>query len=176
MYRWDKMKDLEELFDLANQFGFFPGIKLVRGAYMEKERKRANEKGYTSPICKNKQETDINFDKGAKFILNHIEKASIFIGSHNEHSTLLVLKYMEEYNIPSDHRHIWFGQLYGMSDHISFNLAKHGYNVSKYIPYGPVKDVMPYLIRRAEENTSVAGQTNRELELIKRERSRRKLL
>ena len=176
MYRWDKMKDLEELFDLANQFGFFPGIKLVRGAYMEKERKRANEKGYTSPICKNKQETDINFDKGAKFILNHIEKASIFIGSHNEHSTLLVIKYMEEYNIPSDHRNIWFGQLYGMSDHISFNLAKHGYNVSKYIPYGPVKDVMPSLIRRAEENTSVAGQTNRELELIKRERSRRKLL
>jgi proline dehydrogenase len=142
---------------------------------MEKERDRAEELNYKSPICETKVITDNNFDSGLKYILENNKDISIFIGTHNEESCYLAMNLMNELNIDKYDNNVWFGQLYGMSDHISFNLANQGYNVAKYLPFGPVKDVMPYLIRRAEENTSVAGQTNRELELIKSERKRRKI-
>ncbi len=172
-YRWDRMSYLKELHSRAKAEGFKIGMKIVRGAYMEKERERAEEKGYDSPICENKKATDDNFNDAMRYILNNLEDISIFIGTHNEASCYLAMELMEKYNIGKQDNNVWFGQLYGMSDHISFNLAKAGYNVAKYIPFGPVKDVMPYLIRRAEENTSVAGQTNRELFLLKAERKRR---
>lgn len=174
-YRWDRLNYLEEIHQRSKTDGFKLGFKIVRGAYMEKERARAEEKGYTSPICINKMATDENFNACLVYILNNLEGISIFIGSHNEESSYLALQLMQELGIEKDDLRVWFGQLYGMSDHISFNLASKGYNVAKYIPFGPVKDVMPYLIRRAEENTSVAGQTSRELELIKKERKRRKI-
>ena len=139
------------------------------------ERDRAEELNYKSPICETKVITDNNFDSGLKYILENNKDISIFIGTHNEESCYLAMNLMNELNIDKSDNNVWFGQLYGMSDHISFNLANQGYNVAKYLPFGPVKDVMPYLIRRAEENTSVAGQTNRELELIKSERKRRKI-
>ncbi|MDO1500516.1 proline dehydrogenase family protein [Winogradskyella maritima] len=174
-YRWDRLDYLKGLHERAKASGFKIGMKIVRGAYMEKERDRATEMGYESPICANKKATDDNFNASLTYILQNLGDISIFIGTHNEHSSLLALKYMDDFGIAKDDNNVWFGQLYGMSDHISFNLAKLGYNVAKYVPFGPVKDVMPYLIRRAEENTSVAGQTNRELELIKTERKRRKV-
>lgn len=174
-YRWDRLDYLKKLHQEAKSQGFKIGVKIVRGAYMEKERARAEEKGYPSPICENKQATDANFNEVMCYIFDHLEDISVFLGTHNEESSMLATTQMLEKGIaPADPR-VWFGQLYGMSDHISFNLAAEGYNVAKYIPFGPVKDVMPYLIRRAEENTSVAGQTNRELELIKKEKKRRKL-
>ncbi|MDG1659790.1 MAG: proline dehydrogenase family protein, partial [Winogradskyella sp.] len=159
----------------AKSDDFKIGMKIVRGAYMEKERDRAEELNYKSPICETKVITDNNFDSGLKYILENNKDISIFIGTHNEESCYLAMNLMNELNIDKSDNNVWFGQLYGMSDHISFNLANQGYNVAKYLPFGPVKDVMPYLIRRAEENTSVAGQTNRELELIKSERKRRKI-
>lgn len=174
-YRWDRLDYLKELHERAKAGGFKVGMKIVRGAYMEKERQRAAERGYTSPICENKQASDDNFNNALSYILEHIGDISLFIGTHNEESCYLAMELMEQYNISKDDNNVWFGQLYGMSDHISYNLAAVGYNVAKYIPFGPVKDVMPYLIRRAEENTSVAGQTNRELELLKTEKRRRKL-
>jgi len=174
-YRWDRFEYLKVLYQKAKEKGFFIGLKIVRGAYMEKERQRAEEMGYVSPICESKLATDESFNNCMEFILRNINDISVFIGSHNEQSSYLAMKLIDELGLEKNDKRIWFGQLYGMSDHISFNLAKEGYNVAKYIPFGPVKDVMPYLIRRAEENTSVAGQTNRELELIKRERRRRKL-
>lgn len=175
LYRWDRLEYLKQLHERAKAQGFKIGMKIVRGAYMEKERERAEEKGYDSPICENKKATDDNFNDTMRYILSHLEAISIFIGTHNEASCYLAMELMKTYNIDKQDNNVWFGQLYGMSDHISFNLAKEGYNVAKYIPFGPVKDVMPYLIRRAEENTSVAGQTNRELTLLKAERERRKL-
>ncbi|HEU0126941.1 MAG TPA: proline dehydrogenase family protein, partial [Flavobacterium sp.] len=153
---------------------FFIGMKLVRGAYMEKENKRAEEKGYVSPICVSKQATDDNYDAAVNYMLDHIETMSIFAGTHNELSSYKLMEMMAQKGIAKNDNRIWFGQLYGMSDNISYNLAENGYNVAKYLPFGPVKDVMPYLIRRAEENTSVAGQTSRELSMIKAERKRRK--
>ncbi|WP_111682662.1 proline dehydrogenase family protein [Winogradskyella tangerina] len=174
-YRWDRLDYLKELHKRAKAGGFKVGMKIVRGAYMEKERQRASEHGYKSPICENKQASDDNFNNALSYILEHISDISLFIGTHNEESCYLAMELMEKYNISKDDNNVWFGQLYGMSDHISYNLAAVGYNVAKYIPFGPVKDVMPYLIRRAEENTSVAGQTNRELELLKTEKRRRKL-
>ena len=174
-YRWDRLDYLKQLHGRSKKAGFKVGMKLVRGAYMEKERNRALEKGYDSPICETKKATDDNFNKTLSYILEHLGDVSIFIGTHNEASCYLALELMEKYNISKLDNNVWFGQLFGMSDHISFNLAKEGYNVAKYIPFGPVKDVMPYLIRRAEENTSVAGQTSRELDLLKTERKRRKL-
>ena len=150
-------------------------MKIVRGAYMEKERARAESKGYKSPICVDKQASDDNFDTALAYILNNLGDISIFIGTHNEQSCYLAMEMMKRLNIAKENNNVWFGQLYGMSDHISFNLANEGYNVAKYVPFGPVRDVMPYLIRRAEENTSVAGQTSRELGLIKTERKRRKV-
>lgn len=174
-YRWDRLDFLKKQHEKAKAGGYKLGYKIVRGAYMEKENERALEKGYATPICGSKKMTDDNFDEIMRYIMMNLEDISIYIGTHNEGSTYLAMDLMEEMKIDKvDHR-IWFGQLYGMSDHITFNLGELGYNVSKYIPFGPVKDVMPYLIRRAEENTSVAGQTSRELSLLKKEKKRRKL-
>ena len=175
LYRWDRLDYLKALHERAKSDDFKIGMKIVRGAYMEKERDRAEKLNYKSPICETKVITDNNFDSGLKYILENNKDISIFIGTHNEESCYLAMNLMNELNIDKSDNNVWFGQLYGMSDHISFNLANQGYNVAKYLPFGPVKDVMPYLIRRAEENTSVAGQTNRELELIKSERKRRKI-
>lgn len=174
MYRWDRLDYLKKLHEKAKQEGFHIGMKLVRGAYMEKENERAEEMGYPTPICPSKEATDENYDAAVKYMVDHIDTMSVFEGTHNEASTYFLMDLMEEKGIKSDDDRIWFGQLYGMSDNISYNLAANGYNVAKYLPFGPVKDVMPYLIRRAEENTSVAGQTSRELEMIKAERKRRK--
>jgi proline dehydrogenase len=174
MYRHDRMEYLKGLHQRAHQKEYHIGMKVVRGAYMEKERARAEEKGYSSPICVDKKATDVNYDAAITYMMEH-PKMALFAGTHNEESSFLLLELAKKYNIqPDDHR-LWFGQLFGMSDHISFNLANEGYNVAKYVPFGPVRDVMPYLIRRAEENTSVAGQTSRELGLIKAERKRRKV-
>jgi len=176
MYRWDRMDYLKKLHDRAEAKGYYFGMKLVRGAYMEKENRRAQEMGYKSPICESKTATDENFDAAIEYMINHIDRMSIFAGTHNEQSSYRLMDLINQKNLQKDDPRIWFGQLYGMSDQISFNLANHGYNVAKYLPFGPVRDVMPYLIRRAEENTSVAGQTGRELMLIKRERDRRKTI
>ena len=175
LYRWDRMEYLKKLNAIAKAEGFYVGMKLVRGAYMEKENARAEEKGYKSPICHSKQATDENYDTAVAYMLDHIDHMAIFAGTHNENSSYRLMKLMSERNIAKNDPRIFFGQLYGMSDNISYNLAANGYNVAKYLPFGPVRDVMPYLIRRAEENTSVAGQTSRELDLIKKERARRKL-
>ncbi|WP_024769279.1 proline dehydrogenase family protein [Aquimarina macrocephali] len=175
LYRHDRLEYLQKLHEEARVYDFKIGIKIVRGAYMEKENERANEKGYPTPICKDKEHTDQNFDTTMKYILKNIEDISVFIGTHNEDSSYLAMKLMTELNIAKDDFRVWFGQLYGMSDHISFNQAEEGYNVAKYLPFGPVRDVMPYLIRRAEENTSVAGQTSRELNLLSQEKKRRRL-
>lgn len=175
MYRWDRLDYLKKLHERAKTEGFHIGMKLVRGAYMEKENNRAEEKGYKSPICASKQATDENYDAAVLYMINHIDRMAIFAGTHNENSSYTLMQLMEEKGIAKNDNRIFFGQLYGMSDNISYNLAEHGYNVAKYLPFGPVRDVMPYLIRRAEENTSVAGQTSRELDLIKKERTRRKL-
>jgi proline dehydrogenase len=172
-YRWDRLDYLKKIHIKAKQNNFKLGFKVVRGAYMEKERQRATELGYKSPICDTKKLTDKLFNDTIEYSLTNLDTIHLFIGTHNEESSHLALELMREYNISNNDPRVWFGQLYGMSDHISFNLAEHGYNVAKYVPFGPVKDVMPYLIRRAEENTSVAGQTSRELNLIKKEKQRR---
>ncbi|CAN1538824.1 Proline dehydrogenase domain containing protein [Flavobacteriaceae bacterium] len=174
MYRWDRLDYLKKLHEQAKVEGFFIGMKLVRGAYMEKENLRAEEKGYPTPICATKEATDINYDAAVLYMVEHLDTMSIFAGTHNEFSTYTLMELMKSKGVPSIDDKIWFGQLYGMSDNISYNLAENGYNIAKYLPFGPVKDVMPYLIRRAEENTSVAGQTSRELSMIKSERNRRK--
>jgi len=174
MYRWDRLDYLKKLHKKAAAEGFFIGMKLVRGAYMEKENERALEMGYPTPICDSKEATDKNYDAAVKYMVDNIDSMSVFEGTHNESSTEFLMNLMEEKGLKTNDSRIWFGQLYGMSDNISFNLAVNGYNVAKYLPFGPVKDVMPYLIRRAEENTSVAGQTSRELAMIKAERKRRK--
>ena len=175
MYRWDRLDYLKKLHEQAKTEGFYIGMKLVRGAYMEKENKRAEEKGYPTPICESKEATDINYDKTVAYMMEHLDKMAIFAGTHNELSSYKLMELMEAKGVLKNDNRIWFGQLYGMSDNISYNLAAHGYNVAKYLPFGPVRDVMPYLIRRAEENTSVAGQTSRELNLLKIERDRRKI-
>ncbi len=175
MYRWDRLAYLKKLHENAKQEGFHIGIKVVRGAYMEKENNRATDLGYKTPICTSKTETDKNFDAAILYMINHLDSISLFAGTHNEESCYRLLELMKKNNISAFDQRVWFGQLYGMSDHISFNLSEQGYNVAKYLPFGPVKDVMPYLIRRAEENTSVAGQTTRELSLLKKERKRRKI-
>jgi proline dehydrogenase len=174
MYRWDRLDYLKNLHQQANSEGFYIGMKIVRGAYMEKENLRAEEKGYPTPICKSKEVTDENYDAAIHYMIENIDRMSIFAGTHNELSSYKLMEFMQERNIDKKDQRIWFGQLYGMSDNISYNLAANGYNNAKYLPFGPVRDVMPYLIRRAEENTSVAGQTSRELKLIKAERDRRK--
>ena len=175
LYIKDKLNYLHYLGEKAKEQNFIAGIKLVRGAYMEKEAERAKQLNYLNPICSSKMDTDENFDAAWRYMLDHLDHFSLYFGSHNEESTYAIMDELAKRKIAKDHPHIWFGQLYGMSDHISFNLAKAGFKVSKYLPFGPVKDVLPYLIRRAEENTSVEGQTVRELELIQKERKRRKL-
>jgi len=174
-YRWDRLDYLKEEHKKALANGYKLGYKIVRGAYLEKENERAEAMGYKSPICETKEATDTCFNEVLNYILNNLSEIELFIGTHNEESTSLAIHQMKEKKIAKNDSRVWFGQLYGMSDHITFNLAKLGYGVAKYIPFGPVKDVMPYLIRRAEENTSVAGQTSRELSLIRKEKQRRKL-
>jgi len=174
MYRVDGLNNLKETLHRAAMQNYFVGVKVVRGAYMEKERERATEKGYPSPIHPNKEETDKAFNKALQFCLDNKQRISVMCGSHNEYSNQYMTVLMQKHGLsPNDHR-VWFGQLMGMSDTISFNLASAGYNVAKYVPYGPVSAVMPYLLRRASENTSVAGQSSRELVMIRRELSRRK--
>ena len=174
MYRHDRLGFLKKLHKKANAEGFFIGMKIVRGAYMEKENERAEEKGYPSPICISKVATDDNYDDTIQYMIDNLDTMRIYAGTHNELSSYKLIDLIKEKGLDSNDDRIWFGQLYGMSDNISYNLAESGYNVSKYLPFGPVRDVMPYLIRRAEENTSVAGQTSRELALLKKERKRRK--
>ena len=173
-YRWDRLAYLQKLHLQGKAEGFKVGAKIVRGAYMEKENERAKKMGYPTPICENKEATDVSFNGVLAYCLAHIEDISVFIGTHNEMSNYLALQIMEDKNIAINDARVWFSQLYGMSDHISFNLAKKGYNAAKLVPFGPVRDVVPYLIRRAQENTSVKGQTGRELALLIEEKKRRK--
>jgi proline dehydrogenase len=173
MYRTDRLEFLKQALVKAEEGNYYLGVKFVRGAYMEKERKRASELGYPSPIQPDKAATDRNYDAGVAFSVEHIDRISVFSGSHNENSNRLLTELMEKLGLAKNDDRIWFSQLYGMSDHISFNLANEGYNVTKYIPYGPVRNILPYLIRRAEENTSIAGQTSRELALLDKEKKRR---
>lgn len=175
LYRHDRLVFLKESYATARKEGYLLGAKLVRGAYMEKERARAVEKGITSPIQPDKEAADSDYDEAALFCLQHLDGLALFIGTHNEASCLKSAKYMIDNNIPANTEKVYFSQLYGMSDNISFNLAHEGYHVAKYLPYGPVNDVIPYLMRRAQENTSVAGQTGRELSLINKEIKRRGL-
>lgn len=174
LYRHDRLEFLKASFQKAKAEGYHLGAKLVRGAYMEKERERALAMGYSSPIQANKSDTDRDFDLGVKFCLQNLNNLHLFIGTHNEKSCLDAVAIMEQLGISKQHHSVHFSQLYGMSDNISFNLSQEGYQVSKYLPYGPVGDVIPYLMRRAQENTSVAGQTGRELSLIRKELERRK--
>ena len=175
LYRKDRLDYLKKLHLRAKLKGFKIGMKLVRGAYMEKERERAAELNYVDPICINKETTDKNFNDVLRYMFDNIDDMAIFNGTQNEETSYLMMDLIEKSDYSKSDERLWFGQLYGMSDHISFNMAHEGFNVAKYLPFGPVKDVMPYLIRRAEENTSVSGQTNRELELIKKEKKRRKI-
>ena len=174
MYRHDRLFFLEECLKKAKKSNISYGIKLVRGAYMEKERKRSEDMGYPSPIQPNKEATDRDYDIALDYILKNINYFSLVAGTHNENSSKKLALSLEKHNISKDDSRIFFAQLLGMSDHISFNLADHNYNVAKYVPFGPIKEVMPYLLRRADENTSVAGQTGRELGLIKSELQSRK--
>lgn len=173
MYRHDRLAYLENCIEKARIGGYHYGIKLVRGAYMEKERERALKMGYQDPIQPTKEASDRDFDASVELFVKNIDITAVCAGTHNEESCLLLVEKMKEFNIDKKDKRVYFAQLLGMSDHISFNLANAGYNVAKYVPYGPIKEVMPYLMRRAEENTSVAGQTGRELTLIKKERARR---
>ena len=174
MYRTDSLKRLREDFHTAAMHNYFVGIKMVRGAYMEIERARAAEKGYPDPINPTKQATDDMFNQGLAFCIDNKQRITILCGSHNEYSNQYLTVLMEKHGMRHDDKRVWFSQLLGMSDNISFNLAHAGYNVVKYVPYGPVESVMPYLLRRAAENTSVAGQSSRELTLIRKELARRK--
>ncbi len=174
LYRRDGLQLLKEAFAWAQEQGVYLGAKLVRGAYMEKERERAEEMGYPDPIQPNKQKCDEDYNAALLFCLERLDKIAFCAGTHNEQSCLLLAQAMQEKGIPPQDERIYFAQLYGMSDHISFNLAKAGYRVAKYVPYGPVDAVVPYLIRRAEENTSIKGQSNREYRLVEQEIKRRK--
>lgn len=174
LYCHARLTYLRESAEHAATNAYILGAKLVRGAYMEKERERALEMGYESPIQKDKEATDNDYDAAALFCLENLSHVSLFVGSHNEESCAKVAEYMQTHDMASASDKVWFSQLYGMSDNISFNLANGGYKVAKYLPYGPVKDVVPYLMRRAQENTSIAGQTGRELALIRKERKRRR--
>ena len=173
LYRHDRLQYMRGLISRCNSNGKKLGLKLVRGAYMEKEREQASKKNYPDQIQKNKQATDNDFNKAVEFCIENIENVSLCVGTHNEKSVLHLTDLMKKRAFKKNDSRIWFAQLLGMSDHISFNLSKEGYNVAKYVPYGPIKEVLPYLIRRAEENTSVSGQTGRELSLIKIELERR---
>jgi len=173
LYRHDRLAFLRESYAAAEKGDYHLGVKLVRGAYMEKERERAAEKGYPSPIHADKAAVDRDYDEALRFCVAHIDRMAVMAGTHNEQSSLLLARLLEEHGIARNDRRVWFAQLLGMSDNISYNLAEAGYKVAKYVPYGPVRAVLPYLIRRAQENTSVAGQMGRELRLIVEERKRR---
>jgi len=175
LYRHDRLSFLKDMLEAAVLKGFVLGVKLVRGAYMEKERARAEEKQYVSPIQPDKEATDHDYNAGVAFCIDNIEHIASIVASHNDYSNLHATELLKEKGLPFAHPHIHFSQLYGMSDHITFNLAKAGCSVSKYLPFGPIEDVIPYLMRRAEENSSLSGQTGRELALIKKEISRRKM-
>jgi proline dehydrogenase len=175
LYRHDKLASLKADFTVADKEGFILGAKLVRGAYMEKERKRAAEKGYPSPIQPDKAAADKDYNAALQFSVAHVDKLAIVVGTHNEDSCKLLADLLDEQQIPHNHPHIYCSQLLGMSDNLSFNLTNAGYNVAKYVPYGPVKAVLPYLFRRAQENTAIAGQMSRELGLIIKEKKRRKV-
>lgn len=174
LYRHDRMAYLKALTHQATEEGWYLGVKLVRGAYMEKERERAAERGYPSPIQPDKATTDRDFNAGIQWCVEQLDRVAFCAGSHNEASNALLAKSLEDAGISADDPRVWSAQLLGMSDHISFNLSQSGLNVAKYVPFGPIRETLPYLIRRAEENSSVAGQTSRELELIRREVQRRK--
>ena len=174
LYRHDRLNFLKMFHRIARQRHFVLGIKLVRGAYMETERERAIDKNYPSPIQPDKQSTDKDFDEAIGYCISNIDEISCIVATHNEESNKLAFDLLKEKGLALNHPHVHFSQLYGMSDHITFNLAKEGCNVSKYLPFGPLKDVIPYLMRRAQENSSISGQTNKELALIKAELKRRK--
>lgn len=174
MYRWDRLDYLKSIHKVAQEKGYKIGVKLVRGAYMEKERARAEEKGYESPIQASKLDSDRDYDLALSYCVENINDFSLCAGTHNENSSLHLASLIAAKGIEKTDKRLFFAQLLGMSDHISYNLANEGYNVAKYVPYGPIREVLPYLIRRAEENTSVSGQTGRELSLIIKERKRRK--
>lgn len=173
LYRHDRLDYLHKAIAEAAIGNYKAGFKLVRGAYMEKERSRAMKMGYPSPIQSDKSSTDKDYNEALRSCIDNIDRVSICVGSHNESSNLMMTELMAQKGLPNNHPHVWFSQLFGMSDHISFNLAGAGYNVCKYVPFGPVTAVLPYLIRRAQENTSVSGQTGRELSLIMTEKKRR---
>lgn len=173
LYLWPRYDELVQAHKIAQAKGYIAAFKLVRGAYMEKERDRAAEKGYPSPVQPDKEAADKAYNNALKYCVDHLDSIAICAGTHNEESSHLLASLMEEKGIQHNHPHIYFAQLLGMSDHISFNLSNAGYNVAKYVPYAPVRDIVPYLLRRAEENTSAAGQTPRELALIIKERKRR---
>lgn len=175
LYRHDKLADLKADHLIAREMGYLLGVKVVRGAYMEKERKRADERGYASPIQPNKNATDRDYNACLEYCIANLRDIAVVCGTHNEDSCRLLAELMDTNQISHDHPHVYFSQLLGMSDNLSFNLSDGRYNVAKYVPYGPIKAVMPYLFRRAQENTSVAGQTSRELNLISKEIQRRKL-
>ncbi len=174
MYRWDRLDYLKASHKKATEGGYYLGAKFVRGAYMEKERARAEEMGYQDPIQPNKESTDRDYNLALKYCVENIQNISVFNGTHNEYSCAYLAELMDEHGLEKNDKRIWFSQLLGMSDNISFNLAERGYNVVKYLPYGPVNHVLPYLLRRAEENTSVKGQSGRELLLVSAEFERRK--
>ncbi len=173
LYRHDRLKFLKDSLEAANQRNFILGTKLVRGAYMEKERKRAMDMNYPSPIQPNKDACDNDYNEAVAFCIEHLDKIALIVATHNENSNFYTTELLKQKNYPLNHPHVHFSQLYGMSDNITFNLAKAGCAVSKYLPFGPIKDVVPYLMRRAQENSSVSGQTGRELGLIKKEMQRR---
>ena len=176
LYRKDRLDFLKQTIANAKANGFHVGAKLVRGAYMEKERARAIEKKYPSPIQESKEDSDIDYNLALEECVKNIDMMGLCAGTHNEKSSLYLVELMNKYAISSSDKRVYFSQLLGMSDHISYNLALANYNVSKYVPYGPVKEVLPYLMRRAQENTSVKGQTGRELSLIIKEKERRSKL
>ena len=175
MYRHDRVDVIKQHHAIAQSEGFYLGLKIVRGAYMEKERARAKRMGYPSPIHPNKKATDSGFNEIIHYFVDNVDTISFMVATHNEESSQLLATLIDEHNLPRNHPHIYFSQLYGMSDHLTYNLAEDGYNVVKYVPYGKVKTMVPYLIRRAEENSSVTGQTSRELLLIEEEIKRRKI-
>jgi proline dehydrogenase len=174
LYRHDRLSFLKDMLEAAELKDFVLGVKLVRGAYMEKERARAEEKNYPSPIQPDKESTDHDYNVAVEFCIRHIDHIACIVASHNDYSNLHATELLKANGLSFDHPHIHFSQLYGMSDHITFNLAKAGCSVSKYLPFGPIEDVVPYLMRRAEENSSLSGQTGKELALINRELNRRK--
>ena len=174
MYRRGMLENLKDANETGKKRGYRIGAKLVRGAYMEKERDRAEEKGYEDPIMPDKKSTDKQYDDALRYCVENIDNMELCSGSHNENSNYLLAELMDKNKLEKNDDRVYFAQLYGMSDHISFNLANAGFNVVKYVPYGPIETVMPYLFRRAEENTSIAGQSSRELELITKDLKRRK--